>query len=406
MSSARRSLAMMRRTALGVSIGWIGLSMVADGVPALLLPHRLLADGITDATTLGMTALIAIALAAVVQPFAGAWSDRIGRFPIVVLGTAVAGAGLALLLVAAGVVIGTVLALVGASIAQAGYQPLMPARVGERWRGRASGLKGAFDVAGAFVGFILIGAMLAAGSDLGAVAIVAAVLVSGFMAARLLLGRDEGRTPGTPSESASFETGERQALVAMIAARFLFLLGVYVVGRFLVLFMAERLGLGADDAAAQAGVAFAVLAGITVVASVPAGWLSDHVGRRPLLLLGGAIAAAGVALLTTAATSAEILLYGSLMAIGSAAFGSASWALLGDLVAGPAAGRLLGLANLGTAGAAAAAGVFGILIDARGFGPAFAIAAAACLLGGLVAWAIPASPWRPARLVDRVEAVG
>jgi MFS family permease len=86
------------------------------------------------------------------------------------------------------------------------------------------------------------------------------------------------------------------------------------------------------------------------------------------------------------ATSIEaVLAFGALMAVGSAAFGSASWAMLADLSASAHSGQLLGLANAGTAGAAAMAGAFGIVVDAAGFGATFAIAAACTLAGGVLA---------------------
>lgn len=58
-------------------------------------------------------------------------------------------------------------------------------------------------------------------------------------------------------------------------------------GRFLLLFVVERLSLDADAAAEQAAIALAVLALITVAASVPSGWLADRIGRRALMLGGG-----------------------------------------------------------------------------------------------------------------------
>ncbi len=116
----------MLRASLGVSIGWVGISMVADGVPALLLPHRLVAEGGTDATSLGLITLVAIGVAALIQPAAGRWSDRVGRFPVIAAGTTVALVGLALLLVPAAALPGAILALTGVSVAQAGQQALCP----------------------------------------------------------------------------------------------------------------------------------------------------------------------------------------------------------------------------------------------------------------------------------------
>ena len=392
----------MLRASLGVSIGWIGISMVADGVPALLLPHRLLAEGRTDATTLGLITLLAIGVAALLQPAAGRWSDRIGRFPVIAAGSALAIAGLALLFAPGAAVAGAVLALAGVSVAQAGQQALLPDRIGASWRGRAGGLKGAFDVAGAFAGFLVIGFLLAGGDAVRAALVLAIALVVGFGLSRAMLpGPPEAQPPlSRPGARHRSRDGE---LLRLVLARFLFLVGIYAVGRFLLLFIAERFELGADAAGGEAGTALALLALVTVAASVPAGWLSDRIGRRPLMVAGGVIGAAGIGLLAVASSLEAVLAFGALMAVGTAAFGSASWAMLADVTDSAQTGRLMGLANLGTAGAAAMAGAFGILIDAGGFGPAFVVAAACTLAGGSLALSLGGSA-RPADvLVGSVE---
>lgn len=368
------------RAALGVSVGWVGISMIGDGVPALLLPHRLLSGGVTDATTLGITSLLGIALAAAVQPFAGRWSDRVGRLPVIGIGASIATAGLLTLVATPAVTIGAVVTLAGASVAQAGYQPMLPDRLPPRWRGRAGGLKSAFDVGGAMLAFVLLGALVGAGEPVLAGLALAAVLGIGFALSWLLAGR--GSPPVDAVESRG-ETGS--SLLRVVAARFLFLLGIYAVGRFLLLFVADRFGLTPDAAAAEAGMALASLALVTVAASLPAGWLADRIGRRALMVGGGLVGGAGIALLPAADSMVALIGAGSLMAIGSAAFGSASWALLADLSPAPRAGGALGLANLGTAGAAAAAGGFGAIIDVSGFGAAFAMAAACSVAGAIVA---------------------
>lgn len=368
------------RAALGVSVGWVGISMIGDGVPALLLPHRLLSGGVTDATTLGVTSLLGIALAAAVQPFAGRWSDRVGRLPVIGIGASIATAGLLTLVATPAVTIGAVVTLAGASVAQAGYQPMLPDRLPPRWRGRAGGLKSAFDVGGAMLAFVLLGALVGAGEPVLAGLALAAVLGIGFALSWLLAGR--GSPPVDAVESRG-ETGS--SLLRVVAARFLFLLGIYAVGRFLLLFVADRFGLTPDAAAAEAGMALASLALVTVAASLPAGWLADRIGRRALMVGGGLVGGAGIALLPAADSMVALIGAGSLMAIGSAAFGSASWALLADLSPAPRAGGALGLANLGTAGAAAAAGGFGAIIDVSGFGAAFALAAACSVAGAIVA---------------------
>jgi MFS family permease len=149
----------------------------------------------------------------------------------------------------------------------------------------------------------------------------------------------------------------------LIASRFFFLLGTYAVGRFFLFFVADRLALDPNDAAAQAGALLGGLGLTTALGALPAGWAADRIGRVPLMVAGAGLSATGVLLLTTASSSTTILLFGGLMALGSAAFSAANWALTADLAPPVEAARFMGLANVGTAGAAAAAGLFGPLLD-------------------------------------------
>lgn len=387
----------MNRTLVGASLGWLGISMIADGVPALLVPYQVAASG-RDAAELGLVTLLAIGLAAVAQPFAGAWSDRVGRRPAIGLGLLIATSGLALILDPAALLPGTVLALVGASIVQAGYQGVLPDRVPSALRGRGAGAKGFFDVGGAFLAFALLAGLLAADKSVLSAVVLAVGLALPIVLALLLLPGGWQRARSTGDEGWG-RLRAHAGLTQLIVARFCFLLGIYAVGRFLLLFIADRQGLAADAAATEAGIVLAVLTLVTAAAALPAGWLADRVGRRPLMVAGALVAAAGIGLLPLGSSAPAILAFGGLMAIGSAAFGAGSWAMLADLSAGADAGRLLGIGNFGTAGAAAAAGLFGPLIDTAnaastgsGYTVAFIVAAAFAGLGALLAWRLAAIP--------------
>jgi MFS family permease len=385
--------------------------MVSDGIPALLLPHQLLSAGRADATTLGLVSLVAIGLGALVQPFAGRFGDARGRTPVIAVGLAVALLGLLGLLLPWAALGAAVVAVVGVGVAQAGQQPLLPDLVPARWRGRGAGLKGAVDVGGAFLGFVVLAALLGAGQPLFAVAVLAVVLVGSFaIAFALLRGRSPARPPvARPRPVLDLSVGSQ--FLQLVVARFLFLLGIYVVGRFLVLFVAQRFGLGADAAAEQGGTVLAALTLATVLVSVPAGWLADRIGRGRLMLIGGVSGAAGMALLPLSGEMIVLILLGVLVAVGSAAFGAGSWATLTDLAEGDDAGRLLGLASWGTAGAAAAAGLAGPLIDVgewvapgAGFVAAFLLSGLLALAGGVLGWHLSSS--ERGRLFDATASQG
>jgi Na+/melibiose symporter-like transporter len=296
----------------------------------------------------------------------------VGRLAFIGLGVILSVAGLAAFGLATaplGLALGYLAVQTAASTAQAGHQVLLPDIVPGRSRGSASGVKGFLDLAGATLGFVLLGALLGRGALTPALLLMGSALLAGYLLAIVLL-RGTTNEPGAPTRprpslAAAFrlDLTRHRSFVRLVAARFFFLLGTYAIGRFLLLFVGARLKLPPPAAAEQAGALLASLALITLIFSLPAGWAADRLGRRPLMLLGAALSAAGALLLIAAATGAQMLIFGGLLSLGSAAFASANWAMTADLAPGDEAGRFLGLANFGTAGAAAAAGLFGPLID-------------------------------------------
>ena len=71
------------RLLLGISIFWLALIMLFDGLNTLVLPNRLLvlardgAGAMGQATLLGLLTFVGLLAGMVVQPVAGTWSDRL-----------------------------------------------------------------------------------------------------------------------------------------------------------------------------------------------------------------------------------------------------------------------------------------------------------------------------------------
>lgn len=411
------------RLLFGVSVFWLALSLVFDGITTLVLPHQLLglADPATRATTLGLLTFAGLLAGLLVQPVAGALSDRLrprwGRRPLLLVGAGLILASLALSNAADAILLvlaGYVLVQVAASVAQAALQGYLPDLVPADWRGRASGVKGAMDLGGSLLGFILLGALLGTGSATPALVAVGAVVAT-TLALTLVLVREPRTAAQEPPPRASIldafrlDTRRHRAFAWLVASRFLFLFGTYAVGRFLLFFVADRLGLDRAAAAEQAGGLLAALTLVTLLSAPLGGWLADRFGRRLLMLGGAALSVAGVGLLAFAESALLILLFGGLMALGSSAYYGASWASIADLAPPEEAGRFYGLANVGTAGAAAAAGLLGPLVDwgnglGAGSGYTFLFAAAALAFAASAAtlrWLdVPAPGTRPAPAVD------
>ena len=362
------------RTLVGISVFWLALSVITDGVTTLVLPHRLapLAED-HRATLLGLAAFVGLLAGILVQPIAGLFSDRLRerrRTTLLVLGLVVLVPGLALLAGTDGIVpivVAFALVQLGANIAQAGQQGLIPDLVPRARRGVAAGVKGFADLLGAVVAFAVLGALLA-GPGVGAAA--AAVAGTAFVCLLITIslvreGSHESRPAhaGRLIDAFVLDLRVHHAFALLVTSRFLFLLGTYMVGRFLLYFVADRLALDAGAAAQTAGSLLAGLTLVTGVAALAGGWAADRWGRKPLMVFGAGASAIGVLLLALAATSAQIFAFGALMAVGSGTFAAANWALATELAPEDEAARFMGLANIGTAGAAAVAGLAGPLVD-------------------------------------------
>jgi MFS family permease len=405
------------RLLLGISVGWLALSMLFDGLNTLILPAYLFgeADEATRSTTLGLMTFAGLLLSMLVQPVAGVLSDRLrprwGRRGMIALGVVLTLAALALFGVArslALIFIGYLLVQSAASVAQAAQQGFIPDLVPPQLRGTASGLKGFMDLAGAILGFAVLGALLEGQRTGPALVAIAVVLVA--TAALTFSLVHEPREPTrsraprmTLGETFRLDVRRHRTFFRLMAARFLFLLGTYAVGRFLLYFVADRLSLDPGGAAETVGGLLAGLALLTALGGLLAGWASDHVGRMPLMLLGVLLSTAGILLLIVAGSAAQIFMFGSLMALGSAAFASANWALTADVTPSDQGAHFFGLANIGTAGAAAVAGLLGPLVDwgnasAPGFGYTvlFIVAAVACAASALAIRGISAPRALPA----------
>jgi MFS family permease len=365
------------RTLLGISIFWLALSLLADGFTTLVLPAHLLhiAGEAGQATTLGLLTFVGLLAGMLVQPIAGLWSDRLrprwGRRGPLTLGALLILVALGLFGLTgsvAAVLLVFVLMHVAAAIAQAAQQGFIPDLAPGARRGTAAGLKSLMDTGGALLGFVVLGQALGEGRIDGALLVVGAVVVAA-LALTIVLTPEEGPLAAPAvcrvalADALRLDVRRHRAFAWLVLSRFLFLLGVYAVGRFFLFFVADRLGLEPGQAARAAGALLAGLTLITVLAAVPAGWLADRLGRWPLMLAGAGLSGVGALLLIAAGSQWQILLFGGLMALGSAAFAAANWAATADAVPPAEAARFMGLANIGTAGAMATAGLLGPLVD-------------------------------------------
>ena len=390
------------RTLVGISVFWFALSLLFDGMTVLVLPIVLVGamEGGGGPSALGLVTFAGLFAAMLVQPLAGWMSDRLrprlGRRPVLAFGTVAILAALGLFGIGASAGAVTVIALgylamqVAGSAAQAAQQGFIPDLVPKQTRGRAAGLKAAMDVGGAFVAFLVLGTLIEERGIPATLIVVAGIVVASFLVTAALVREHRDVEGGGAVEISAPGAGDPRVAIAserppsfgwLVVSRFLFLLATYAIGRFFLFFVAERLGLDPASAAAEAGGLLAGLTLLTVIAAVPAGWAADRIGRSRLMVGGAAISVVGALLLTGASAPWQILVFGGLLSIGSAAFVGANWAATTDVVPPEAAARYMGIANIGTAGAAAVAGLSGLLVDMAsraGLGDGYEVLFASC----------------------------
>jgi MFS family permease len=177
----------------------------------------------------------------------------------------------------------------------------------------------------------------------------------------------------------------------LMTSRLLILMGIVGIQSFTLFYFSDTFFHGdnrATTAATTAVVGLVVLLAIAV--TWPAARISDRIGRRPLILIGGAVAGLGVlvlifggyrwmpmAILTPLAALlglpelvAQTLAAGLLIGAGLGAFLSVDWAFITDVIPVDQAGLFFGFSNIATAGSGIIARfVAGFLLDHFNAGP-------------------------------------
>jgi predicted MFS family arabinose efflux permease len=157
---------------------------------------------------------------------------------------------------------------------------------------------------------------------------------------------------------------------------------------------------GASDG--ELGIALAAYAIPILAVSLPLGRLADVMGRRPLLLSGLTLTAAGSVLIAVSDALGPLIVGRAVQGVGSASSWIAALALVSDLAPPGRKGASIGFAlAANSVGAIAGPALGGLTGDAVGFEfPFFLVAGMASLLGA-AGWAL--LPRRPSEGLERSE---
>ena len=368
-----------------ITIFGFALAALWSSLHTIIIQVRLL-DFVAESqknTYLGLLAGTGLILAMIVQPIAGAISDRSGfgwgrRRPYILLGTI-----LTLLFLPGIGFSGSYLTLfitycllqVSSNTAQGPYQAFIPDLVPEGKRGRASGVKTLLEFVGGLVVVRLIAYLMdryfieQGGPWLGyALAILGIVLLGTMLATILTVKEQPGaggpKLPLLPTLYRSFKIDVKanRDFVWFLVSRLFILTAFSALQKFALYFLMDVVGISSPAAVTAE---LLIVVGVCMLVMVyPAGRLSDKVGRKRIVVSSGLVGALGMMLLFFSHSYVYIMLCGAILGISFGAFMGTNWALATDLVAKGEEARYLGLTNLATAGGSALAlFIIGPLID-------------------------------------------
>lgn len=344
--------------ALGMALNTLEPALLGQRVLELL-PER-------KNAALGFTTAVGLLVAVVWQPIIGALSDRTRtrwgpRVPYFAVGTALVMVCLYTIALAPSysIVIAAVLAFqLGSNAVQAPWQALIPDLVPMDQRGAAAGFKASFEILSFIAGRRLSGTLVAEGKTLTAVSAAAAVYLVALLVTSLAVRERRGRRGAAPrSDEAGFLWGAfaidwkaHPAFLCWFINRWLFWSGFIALNTFLLFFLVDVVGMNPSSAQRYFANLSTILGLMVVLVSLPAGRIADRIGRRPLVILAGSLAAWGTLIVLVVPNPTTLYVAGGLIGLSMGLFLSASWAMVTDIVPEGVAARYLGVANIATAG--------------------------------------------------------
>ncbi len=327
--------------AIGNSILFIALPLYVAKLSSPLFP---LPESVRVGLLLSVYGLVAAGL----QSLTGAWSDRLGRRkPLIVAGLAVMGLGTLAFLVAARFVDLIVLRVVqgaGVALTIPASMALMAASTLHESRGGSMGVYTTMRMVG-FASGPLLGGFLVDRAGFAAAFVAGAAFVFLGMVLVLLWVHDVPAADRIVT-TRRFRLFDREILSAGIvgagAATFL------MASAFSMMTTLEKqFNARLDQTAFAFSVAFSALMVSRFLFQTPLGWLSDRIGRKPLLVGGLVLMAPATTLLGLAASTAQLTVLRLFQGLAAAAIAAPAFAVAADLASPGNEGRQMSVVTSG-----------------------------------------------------------
>jgi MFS family permease len=392
------SLANLSLYAFGVSGLWTALGtpllpikineIVGSGGSSVL---GVLFDANDKNGALGIVSLLGLVVAAVIQPIAGTMSDRhkgaTKRLPYMLIGSA----GMAVAILFLGIV-GTLLSLIILNVLIQGFgnfgqgaaNGLIADHVPHGKKGSAAGALNLARVVGAGiltgVIFILMSRYdqeTAPGWMTVSVVLLATAALSATLWTVTSLWRSAANTSGyaetnghppvltdvDPSLSSSDAAAAppRTMYFQFLVALSMVITGFSALQLYSFFYLEDVIGL--ENAAGGAVAILVSIAIATALAVVPAGRMTDRVGRNPMLVFAGTLGVISAVLLMFASSVLMVAIIGLMVGTVIGMFLTVSWALANDLVSRQHAARDLGYASIAVLIGSTMSRISGIGVD-------------------------------------------
>jgi MFS family permease len=267
----------------------------------------------------------------------------------------------------------------------------------------ASALVGAMQTVGYVTGAVLIAGAFVLGQftliliALGIVELATAAGTFLFVREGKVAKSRQGRTWWSIARSAwGTDILRERSFTYLLLSRLLFLGGVNVFLNFNLYFLQRSLGLDTEQTGVWIAVVGIATGVTTALATIPAGLISNRVGRKPLIYTACVVGSFGLAVAGLAPTPQVLVLGVVLLGIAAGTFLAVDWALMTDIIPKASSGRFMGISNIavGLAGPVALL-LAGPIMDAVGGATGSGEGPRAAFLAGIALFALGALLLRP-----------
>ena len=397
------ALALVRLGAFGFGMTGFFVAMDTIILPTLVLDVA--PEGAKN-TLLGALGFAGLLVAALVQPIVGSYSDRtrspLGRrVPYLIWGVCLVClglTGLSFTLTFISLLIIWIFVQANASIGYGPYLALIRDLVPLNQVGQASSLKILADAAGGVALVALAGSLVSRYDGPESIhwlritlaALGAILIVTAAISAATAVNRERtsvrllrlGMTLRNPT------AGLHPQLAWFLLSRFLLITACFVFPSYGLFFLKDVVQVA--NPAQTLGNSVVAVGGAFAICAYPAGWLSDQVGRKPVILTGTGGAAIGSVAIFWAGNAFRVVAISSVIGAFLGLALSANWALANELAPPGREGRHITIVNLATIAGAAFAKTLGPLVDifnslvaTGGYAAMLVACAVFFLLGGL-----------------------